>query len=622
MNQGELADPDVTVVTFEKKEGELNTAQKNDSNTDALVGTVFAQKYEIIKLLGKGGMSAVYLARHIVMNKTHALKVLHTHLTKDMSSLRRFTQEAQASSNLNHPNIVAVHDCGAGDDMPYLAMDYIEGQSLAEVLKAEGPMPAPRFIHIMLQVAAGLPHAHSVGIVHRDLKPSNIMLSKGKEQVKIVDFGIAKILSDSTEGTNNLTQTGEIFGSPHYMSPEQCSGTQVDRRSDIYSLGCVMYELLSGKTPHQGNTVIETIYKHINTTPPPLVAPQLDEATKNRVELILLRCMAKLPNERFQSMSEVERELRSLGLQSKAGIFRALGGAWDLAAAKRRAANQSQKSLIGLALLSSAISLGAIFWAMNQADVAMAKLEQSETIVRTFADAQAAFLKMAEATREYGTALLLNPSEIKESNERFMLQSENFDKTVDTVSELLKADPDWKEKSHQISVEWKKLSLRARTTTKMMQPVDSNYAFSPQTGMAILQLSHICQNGEHFMRQVAKRASTLHEATLAKFRQAQNNMRLVSIGCGALNGAIILGFAFYFMRSAPRLKKLAESAARLSQNRGIPSSNLTQDEVENLDNVLQDLASALSEAEEREKLLLQKINEQKPVENEQPESVG
>ena len=220
---------------------------------DPLIGTVVADKYELLSVLGVGGMSTIYKARHKYMGRLTAVKLLHPYLTADPSMFQRFQYEAKAASNLNHPNVVGIHDFGITDGgTAYLVMDYLEGEDLSSILERESLLPEAQAREIFRQACAGLDHAHSKGVIHRDLKPSNLFLCPedgGNFLVKLVDFGIAKITDNTSEKSQNLTRTGEVFGSPLYMSPEQCSGKPLDPRSDLYSFGCLMYEVLTGRRP-------------------------------------------------------------------------------------------------------------------------------------------------------------------------------------------------------------------------------------------------------------------------------------------------------------------------------------------------------------------------------------
>jgi len=279
-----------------------------------LIGTVVAHKYKLIESLGSGGMGVVFKAQHILMNKTVALKMLHPHLIVSDHCLIRFQQEAKAASHINHPNIISVFDFGTSESgQPFIVMDYIGGRSLEDLLKVEGALDPERCLRIFIQVADALAEAHKSGVIHRDLKPSNVMLvpdGTSSESVRIVDFGIAKILN--SDANDQLTKTGEIFGSPCYMSPEQCRGSVLDERSDIYSLGCVLYEALTGKAPFHGETIFETMYFHLNKLPAPLsMPPGLGQRYRNRLEPIIFKSLEKSREQRIQSMAQLSSGLRS-----------------------------------------------------------------------------------------------------------------------------------------------------------------------------------------------------------------------------------------------------------------------------------------------------------------------
>ncbi len=278
---------------------------------DPLVGTVFADKYQILKVLGSGGMSVIYQARHKYMERLCAVKLLHPFLVADASMFQRFQYEAKAASNLNHPNVVGVHDFGiTNDGRAYLVMDYLSGEDLASILEREVILPEAQAREIFRQACLGLDHAHSKGVIHRDLKPSNLFLEPqddGSIIVKLVDFGIAKISTapGETESGQNLTRTGEVFGSPLYMSPEQCSGQSLDARSDIYSFGCVMFETVAGKTPLIGQTALDTMHKHLRERPtkPSEIAPRI--VISQELEQVIMHCLEKRPEDRFESVAEL-----------------------------------------------------------------------------------------------------------------------------------------------------------------------------------------------------------------------------------------------------------------------------------------------------------------------------
>jgi eukaryotic-like serine/threonine-protein kinase len=280
---------------------------------DPLVGTIFAERYEIISVLGTGGMSVVYKARHRYMDRLVAVKLLLSHLVLDNSAIQRFQQEAQAASSLGHQNIIAVYDFGVTpDNQAFLVMDYLDGENLADVLERDSRIPASRAIEVFRQVCDGLEHAHRKGIIHRDLKPSNLVLmvqEDGSELVKLVDFGIAKFLPQEGKMRQQLTHTGQVFGSPLYMSPEQCIGAKLDARSDLYSLGCLMYEALTGVHPLKGATSFETMNRHVKSKPLPFsqVAPDID--VPDDLEAIVFKCLEKDPAMRFQSAAEIRQSL-------------------------------------------------------------------------------------------------------------------------------------------------------------------------------------------------------------------------------------------------------------------------------------------------------------------------
>jgi serine/threonine-protein kinase len=279
---------------------------------DPLMGRVIADKYEIRELVGKGGMGVVYKAKHLTLDRYVAVKVLKAELVYDEKSSLRFQVEALAASRLKHPNVISVFDYGVSDSgQPYLVMDLIEGGSLTAVMEGEQPMDYRRAVPIFTQTCNALDHAHHHDIIHRDVKPSNIILieTEGqKDHVLIVDFGIAQLGVLAEDGMR-LTQTGEIFGSPLYMSPEQCSGEKVDRRTDIYSLGAVMYELLTGVPPLMGKTSVDTIRRKMSENPRPFKIARPQVSVPSPIEGVVLKCLAIEPRHRFQSMEELKEAL-------------------------------------------------------------------------------------------------------------------------------------------------------------------------------------------------------------------------------------------------------------------------------------------------------------------------
>ncbi len=274
-----------------------------------VIGQVLEGKYEILSLLGRGGMGAVYRVRHMLLNVELALKTLDTQRIGDSVSARRFQTEAKAAFSLTHPNLVKVHDSGVFEDgQPFLVMDLVQGKTLQTLIKERGRLPLNEIASIFAQLCFGLAHAHHQQVVHRDIKPANIMLVDGlslKEEgsVKILDFGIAKIVNADRGEIQTLTQTGEVFGSPLYMSPEQCSGEAIDQRSDVYSLGCVLFEALTGTPPLVGNNALRTMMLHVNDSAPSLKEATLGSQFPEELEKIVEKMLAKSPGDRYSDLS-------------------------------------------------------------------------------------------------------------------------------------------------------------------------------------------------------------------------------------------------------------------------------------------------------------------------------
>lgn len=289
----------------------VNSAPVQSIHT-APVGSIIANSYQIQQLIGVGGMSAVYKAHHVALDKMVALKMLHHQLCSDKHSLERFMQEGRTEGRVRHPNIVAVQSVGATPDgRVYLVMDYLEGKSLDEILRLGGPLPEAAARNIFIQICDALSYAHSMGLIHRDLKPSNVMLvGPNLSIVKIVDFGIAKLVGEGAREGQAITGDNNIVGSPPYMSPEQCLGNTLDSRSDLYSLGCLMYEVLTGKLPFIADSHYATICMHLTDEP---IAPRDMRSGKNisaSLESIVLKAMKKVPDERYSTAEEIIRDLK------------------------------------------------------------------------------------------------------------------------------------------------------------------------------------------------------------------------------------------------------------------------------------------------------------------------
>jgi serine/threonine protein kinase len=331
----------ISTAFFELPLGRLNTERQQlpslttrlsmfpdpaKQQDDQLIGSVLADKYQLIERIGKGGMGVVYRGVHLLMDREVAIKVVHArYAQQDPSCLDRFKLEAKATSALSHPNVMAVFDFGITDTgTAYLVMDYLRGESLDQILKREGELHPLRALRIFRQACGALAHAHSKGVIHRDLKPSNIMLVDEHDEsdvVKIVDFGIAKLLPGARGNSQQLTDTGQIFGSPLYMSPEQCMGNSQDGRSDIYSLGCLMYEALAGIPPITGDNVLAVVYKHLNEIPVSM-GVLARQKVPDELEEIVAKALEKHPDSRYQSMADLKKILDTLLIRVETEILR------------------------------------------------------------------------------------------------------------------------------------------------------------------------------------------------------------------------------------------------------------------------------------------------------------
>ena len=284
---------------------------------DPLIGRVLSDRYRIIRKIGEGGMGAVYQAEHALIEKKIALKILFQDLTRRPDLVARFLQEAKSASRIGHENVIDISDFGQlPDGLVFIAMEYLDGQDLGRALKTQGPLSWHRARPILMQIAKGLRAAHGNGIIHRDMKPENVYLIQREGRpdfVKVLDFGIAKIINPDETDAPRLTQTGMIFGTPEYMSPEQAQGHPPDHRVDVYAVGCIMYHMLTGQVPFTADSFMGILTKHLLEPPVPPRKRRPDQDIPPDVEAVCLKAMEKDRDKRFADMNELYRALGAAG---------------------------------------------------------------------------------------------------------------------------------------------------------------------------------------------------------------------------------------------------------------------------------------------------------------------
>jgi serine/threonine protein kinase len=270
-----------------------------------MIGKIIANRYEVIARVGEGGMAVVYRARDLLLGRIVALKVLRPQYASDNDFVERFRREAQTAASLSHPNVVNIHDVGEEGKIYYIVMEFVEGRNLKEIIKQEGPLPTKTAVFIAGEICKALEAAHRQGLTHRDVKPHNILITYDG-RVKVTDFGIARAAA-----TSSLTQTGTVIGSVHYFSPEQARGAPVGTASDIYSLGVLCYEMVTGNVPFSGESPVSVALKHLQEQPKP--PRQINPQISPEFERIILKAMAKTESQRYPSATAMLRELRGLG---------------------------------------------------------------------------------------------------------------------------------------------------------------------------------------------------------------------------------------------------------------------------------------------------------------------
>jgi serine/threonine-protein kinase len=287
----------------------------------SLVGRVFSNRYEIQRELAQGGMAEVYLGIDRLLGRDVAVKVMWEGLARDDRFLARFRREARAAAALNHPGIVAVHDTGTHEGTPFIVMELVRGRSLSEVIWAEAPLAPARSAEIAESVADALASAHAAGVVHRDVKPANIMLTPSGA-VKVLDFGIAR-----ASAWTPLTAAPTGHGTPEYVSPEQARGEDSDGRSDIYSLGVVLFEMVTGRPPFTGESPLVVAYRHVRE--PAATPSSINRAVPPALDSIIMRCLAKAPEHRYQRASQLRQDLRRLADHTPSATLPVSRPPWD-----------------------------------------------------------------------------------------------------------------------------------------------------------------------------------------------------------------------------------------------------------------------------------------------------
>jgi len=285
----------------------LDNAEGYRPEAAPLLGQLIDGRYEVEAVLGEGGMGSVYAVRHRTLDKRFAMKVMRADLARQGELAARFIQEARATAAIGHPNIVQITDFGQlPSGAPYFVMELLEGTPLSKMIRTGGPLPAGLAVRTLQQTAAALAAAHAAGVIHRDLKPDNIHMTTNNV-VKVLDFGVAKMA-----GAGRLTRTGMVFGTPHYMSPEQASGNDVDHRADIYALGIIMYEMFTGRVPFEADSYMGVLTKHIYMVPEPPSRVHAAARALGALEDVTLRCLEKKPEARYASMNELIEDVESI----------------------------------------------------------------------------------------------------------------------------------------------------------------------------------------------------------------------------------------------------------------------------------------------------------------------
>ena len=348
--------------------------EQREEIADSLMGSLIDQRYEIVSRIGTGGMASVYKARHHGLDAYVAIKILHERAFNSSASMKRFQNEAKFACSLSHPNIAKTTAFGIYNDRPYIVLEFIEGQTLAERLK-ESVLSLQEALPIFRQCCQALQHAHEHGLIHRDIKPSNVILlptAEGKPSVKVTDFGIAKYAT-ADDADQRLTKTGELLGSPMYMCPEQWTGAVVDERSDIYSFGCMMYEVVTGTPAFSGESAFQLMIQHLNQNP---IRPSKLKQELQKLDPLVLKALAKLPAQRYQSFKEL---LDHIAILETGGTIKTFPGA-SLGAATIVAGKAKTPVILAAGAIAMLGGLGSLVAWQRSSEPPVPKIELKKPI--------------------------------------------------------------------------------------------------------------------------------------------------------------------------------------------------------------------------------------------------
>lgn len=439
-------------------------------------GDIVGERYRVQSLVGRGGMGMVYKVEQIFLGKELALKILHSRSATDVT-VRRFQHEARAAFGIEHPNLISVHDFGLLDQrVPFLVMDYVRGQSLAHMIEKCGTLTVEEAVPIFLRICFGLGYAHERGVIHRDMKPSNIMLVDGMSasdegRVKIVDFGIAKFTQLEASEFQALTRTGEVFGSPLYMSPEQCSGSPVDQRADIYSLGCVFFEILTGTTPFVGANALSTMMQHMGETPPSLKEASMGKDFPPMLEQIIAKMLAKRAAERYQNLAQVAADLAALERTLADPVLLANTVLVD----QQTKHNKQVKQINQSGVENGMVSVSRPFLYLTTALVVAISASVSSLITVHLnpkkTDDQPFATPVAAKKRSYPDLKLIHIDEAKQFVKTLENKSSKSEEAKDTILKLLKVE----DRSGKMQVRFifvSELALRAIARAKWIRHLD------------------------------------------------------------------------------------------------------------------------------------------------------